>query len=76
MTVFLRRRNRVIGLSDAGQNLVPIAERIVKDADHMRAAAADFRGKSAGTLTVATTHLHAFDILPFLKEGDSYRVQA
>ena len=69
VTVFLRRRNRVIGLSDAGHTLVPIAERIVKDADNMRAAAADFRGKSAGTLTVATTHLHACHTLPaFVRE--------
>jgi LysR family cys regulon transcriptional activator len=64
VTIFLRRRNRVIGLSDAGLTLVPIAERIVMDAERMHAAAADFRGKSVGSLVVATTHLHARHTLP------------
>jgi len=69
VTIFLRRRNRVIGLSDAGLTLIPIAERIVKDAEKMHAAAADFSGKSVGSFVVATTHLHARHTLPaFVRE--------
>ncbi|HEY4374191.1 MAG TPA: LysR substrate-binding domain-containing protein [Burkholderiales bacterium] len=69
VTIFLRRRNRVTGLSDAGRTLVAIAERIVKDADKMYAVAADYSGKGAGSFVVATTHLHARHTLPgFVRE--------
>jgi len=69
VTIFVRRRNRVIGISDAGRTLVSIAERIVKDADRMQAVAADYGSKSAGSFVVATTHLHARHTLPaFVRE--------
>jgi LysR family cys regulon transcriptional activator len=64
ITIFVRRRNRVIGISDAGRTLVSIAERIVKDAELMHAVAADYSNKSAGRFVVATTHLHARHTLP------------
>lgn len=64
VTILLRRRNRVTGLSDAGRTLLAIAERIVKDAEKMHAVAADYSGKSAGSFVVATTHLHARHTLP------------
>jgi LysR family transcriptional regulator, cys regulon transcriptional activator len=63
-TIFLRRRNRVIGLTEAGHSLVPIAQRIVKDAEEMRSVAADYGGDSAGSFVLATTHLHARHTLP------------
>ena len=69
VTIFIRRRNRVIGISDAGRTLVSIAERIVKDAEMMQAVAADYSGKSTGSFVVATTHLHARHTLPgFVEE--------
>ena len=69
ITIFIRRRNRVIGVSDAGRTLVAIAERIVKDADAMYAVAADYTSKSAGSFVVATTHLHARHTLPAFVRG-------
>jgi LysR family cys regulon transcriptional activator len=69
VTIFVRRRNRVIGISDAGRTIVSIAERIVKDAETMQAVAADYSGKNAGSFVVATTHLHARHTLPaFVRE--------
>ena len=69
VTIFVRQRNRVIGISDAGLTLVSIAERIVKDAEMMHTVAADFSSKNAGSFVVATTHLHARHTLPaFVKE--------
>ena len=64
VTIFVRRRNRLIGLSDAGRALLPIAERMVKDAGTMQAVAADYGSISTGNLIVATTHLHAQHTLP------------
>jgi LysR family cys regulon transcriptional activator len=69
VTIFVRRRNRVIGISDAGLTLVSIAQRIVKDAELMQSVAADYSSKSAGNFVVATTHLHARHTLPaFVRE--------
>lgn len=64
ITIFVRRRNRVVGISDAGRTLLSLAERIVKDAETMHAIAADYSSKSAGSFVVATTHLHARHTLP------------
>jgi LysR family cys regulon transcriptional activator len=69
VTIFIRRRNRVVGVSDAGRVLISIAERIVKDAETMHVVAADYSSKSAGTFVLATTHTHARHTLPgFLTE--------
>lgn len=64
ITIFVRRSNRVIGISDAGRTLLSLAERIVNDAETMHAIAADYSSKSAGSFVVATTHLHARHTLP------------
>lgn len=64
ITIFVRQRNRVIGLSDAGRTILSLAERIVKDAETMHDIAADYSSKSAGSFVVATTHLHARHTLP------------
>jgi LysR family cys regulon transcriptional activator len=64
VTIFLRRRNRVIALTEAGIALAPLAERIVKDAERLQAVAADYNGRSAGNFVLATTHLHARHTLP------------
>ena len=64
VTIFVRRRNRLVGLTDAGRALVSIAERMVKDAATMQAVAADYGSISTGSLVVATTHLHAQNTLP------------
>ena len=58
IALLIRRRNRIAGLTDAGRNVVAIAERLLAEADSIRALAAELTGEG-GTLTVATTHLHA-----------------
>src|SRR5262245_27957044 len=64
ITIFVRRRNRLVGISDAGRMLIAIAERIVNDAEMMHAVAADHSSKAAGNFVLATTHLHARHTLP------------
>ena len=48
ITIFVRRRNRLIGLSDAGRTLLSIANRTVGDAEMMYAVAADHSSKASG----------------------------
>jgi LysR family cys regulon transcriptional activator len=64
VTIFLRKRNRVIGLTAAGLAVAPLAERVVRDAERLQAVAADYSGKSTGSFVLATTHLHARHTLP------------
>lgn len=64
VTIFVRQRNRLIALTDAGRALIAVAQRMVKDAELMQAVAADYSSKSAGSFVVATTHLHAQHTLP------------
>jgi len=64
ITIFVRRRNRLVGISDAGRTLISIAERIVNDAEMMHAVAADHSSKASGNFVLATTHLHARHTLP------------
>jgi DNA-binding transcriptional LysR family regulator len=62
--IFVRRGKRVIDLTDAGRTLAPIIERILQEAENLKAASAEFRDQDAGTLTVAATHTQARYALP------------
>lgn len=63
-TIFARRRNRVIGLTDPGNELVGVARRILADTENLRHIRDNYLGKDSGSLTIATTHTHARYILP------------
>ena len=73
VAIFVRRRNRIIGVSEPGRTLIALAERIVRDAESMRSVAADYSGEGAGTLTIATTHTHACYTLPKFIQSFSAR---
>ena len=62
--VFLRKRNRVVGLTEPGREVVEIAQRILADVDNLQNIREDFTSKDGGHLTVATTHTQARYILP------------
>ncbi len=61
--VFARTRNKVVGLTPKGEEILRIGQRILRDAKNLaeigRADAND-----SGELKVATTHLHARYLLP------------
>jgi DNA-binding transcriptional LysR family regulator len=59
--IFIRRGNRLVGLTDAGQDAWLLAGRILQDATalrHLRHDAGEDSGMR-GTLRVGTTHIHA-----------------
>ena len=83
--IFLRTRNRIIGLTPPGQHVVDIARRVIDDIGALRALKDEVSVGNRGTLTVGTTHTQARYVLPrviasfvkmypdvelILKEGD------
>lgn len=87
--IFLRTRNRIIGLTPSGQHVVDIARRVVDDIDALRSLKHQVSAGDRGTLTIGTTHTQARYVLPqviasfvkaypdvelVLKEGDPEEV--
>ncbi len=63
--VILRRgRNRIIGLTRPGREIVRHAERILREAQNIRSFGDEIQNQPAGNLIIATTHTHARYTLP------------
>ena len=58
MPVLVRRRNRIIGLTELGEAVAKSGERLLNEAESIRQIAAD-ASAGGGRLVVATSHLHA-----------------
>lgn len=61
--LLVRRRNRVIGLTDGAQTILPTARRILKEVETLKQILADAGDLSKGEMVIATTHVHARYIL-------------
>lgn len=87
--IFLRTRNRIIGLTAPGEHVVDIARRVVDDIGALRSLKEEVSVGNRGTLTIGTTHTQARYVLPrviaefmrlypdielVLKEGDPEEV--
>lgn len=64
--LFIRKGKRLLGLTEPGQALLNIVERMLIDADNIKRLADDFNQKDEGTLTIATTHTQARYVLPLI----------
>jgi DNA-binding transcriptional LysR family regulator len=62
--LFLRRKNRLTGLTPAGALLLPLIDRILNDIDDLDRIAGQFAQGNSGSLSVATSHTHARYLLP------------
>jgi LysR family cys regulon transcriptional activator len=62
--LFVRRGKRLLGLTEPGQELVGIVERILLDTQNIKKLGEQFSLKDKGQLTVATTHTQARYALP------------
>lgn len=62
--LFVRKGKRLLGLTEPGQSLLCIVERMLIDADNIKRLADDFNKVDEGTLTIATTHTQARYVLP------------
>jgi LysR family cys regulon transcriptional activator len=62
--IFVRRGKRLLGLTEPGQELVGIVERMLLDAQNIKKLGEQFANTKKGLLTVATTHTQARYALP------------
>lgn len=62
--IFLRAGKRLTGLTPPGEQLLPIVERLLLDADNLRSVGADFCASAQGRLSIAATHSQARYALP------------
>ncbi|MBI2288903.1 MAG: CysB family HTH-type transcriptional regulator [Betaproteobacteria bacterium] len=77
--IFSRKRNRIVGLSEPGREVMSIAQRMLADADNLRNLGEDFTSRSGGSLIIATTHTQARYVLPkvierFVKKHPAVRL--
>ena len=66
--VFQRKRNRVVGLTEPGREVIAIAQRILNDVDSLQTLRDDYLDRAEGRLTIATTHTYARYVLPKVVE--------
>ncbi len=62
--LFVRRGKRLLGLTEPGQELIGIVERILLDTQNIKKLGEQFSNRDRGQLTVATTHTQARYALP------------
>ena len=62
--LFVRAGKRLTGLTEPGAQVLPIIERMLRDAESLRRAASDFVQHDAGPLSIAATHSQARYALP------------
>jgi LysR family cys regulon transcriptional activator len=62
--IFQRNRNRVVGLTEPGEHVLEIAQRILNDVESLATLRDAFTDIESGALTIATTHTYARYVLP------------
>lgn len=62
--LFVRVGKRLTGLTEPGAQVLPIIERMLRDAESLRRAASDYAQHDAGPLSIAATHSQARYALP------------
>lgn len=64
VVLFVRAGRRLTGLTGPGEAILPIVERMLREADNLRRAGQEFVDAQSGTLTIAATHTQARYVLP------------
>lgn len=77
--IFERTRNRIVGVTKAGQEVIKIAEMVLSGIGDINKIRNDYNSDSSGKLTIATTHTFARYLLPrvvqaFLKKHPTVQV--
>jgi len=62
--LFIRRGKRLLGLTDAGKEVVEVVNRILVDANNIKRLGQQFSSSDQGQLVIATTHTQARYALP------------
>jgi len=64
LQIFERHGKRLTGITQVGESVLAMAERVLQDVDNIRQLAADCRSDQTGTLSIGTTHTQARYALP------------
>jgi LysR family cys regulon transcriptional activator len=62
--IFERAGKRLTGLTEPGMEILPIIERMLRDAENLKRASSEYTGSRSGKLVIATTHSQARYVLP------------
>jgi LysR family cys regulon transcriptional activator len=62
--IFLRAGKRFVGITEPGQEILRIAQRILAETRNLKDVGSEFTHEASGALTVATTHTQARYALP------------
>ncbi len=62
--IFVRKGRRLVAITEPGQRVLAIAERVLMDIGNLQQVAADYRTEDSGSLVIATTHTQARYKLP------------
>jgi len=62
--IFVRHGKRIVTLTESGQALLGVIERLLAEAENLKQVGREFKDQATGTLTVATTHTQARYVLP------------
>mgnify|MGYP001166125411 CR=1 FL=1 len=62
--LYVRKGKRLLGLTEPGQQMLKIVERMLLDAGNIRNLAEQYSQQDTGQLTIATTHTQARYVLP------------
>ncbi|MGY1489966.1 CysB family HTH-type transcriptional regulator [Methylobacillus pratensis] len=64
LQIFKRNGKRLIGVTEPGQIILQLAERVMMEMDNIKRVGDEFSHEDSGTLTIATTHTQARYRLP------------
>ncbi len=62
--IFVRHGKRLKNLTEPGQVVLPIIERLLNEAENLKKVGEEFAARNTGNLTIATTHTQARYTLP------------
>lgn len=62
--IFVRNGKRIVAVTEAGQAILEIAQRMLHDAENLKQVGQEFHSQDCGQLILATTHTQARYVLP------------
>ena len=62
--IFVRHGKRLTGVTEPGQQVLQLAERMLRDMASLKQVGEEFSNESRGSLSIATTHTQARYVLP------------
>lgn len=62
--IFVRHGKRIVAVTEPGKAVVDVIDRLLQDAENLRQVGREFKDRTSGILTIATTHTQARYSLP------------